>query len=69
MNSDRFDDVSFPSTGGVRLQLSGSVGEVTAVTALQPISLGDDGNTPADWLVQVKEVVFTSDSATVVFDE
>lgn len=68
VHSDRFDDVSFPSGGGIRLSMTGSVGETTAVTALQPLFPdGADRGGSADWLVQVKLVTFSSDTATVVF--
>ena len=75
MNSDRFDDVSFPSGGGIHMGLSGSAGETIAVAALQPVSEGDiegrnaAANASSDWLVQVKQVVFTGNSATVVFGD
>ena len=47
----RFDSVSFSSTG-IRASLSGTEGESTSVTALQPLAGG------SDWLVQVKSATF-----------
>ena len=60
VSRDRFDDVSF-SAVGIRAVLSGSAGEETAVTALQPVHGG------GDWLVQTKTVRFTGPKATVTF--
>lgn len=67
-NSDRFDDVSF-STSGIRVKLCGSVGEVTSVTALRPVARTDtdDSNASAEWSIEVKQVTFTSTTATAVF--
>ena len=59
VSRDRFDDVSF-SASGIRLSLSGSAGETTAVAALQPLSHGD-------WRVQVQNVTFAGTKASLEF--
>ena len=63
VSADRFEEVSF-SAAGVTVRLSGSAGETTAVTALQPLALPGGG----DWLVQVRDVTFgKSGKATLAF--
>jgi hypothetical protein len=62
VSSDRFDDIAFSATG-IHTVLSGSAGETTDITALQPISEG------GDWIVQVKRVTFgSSGKATIDFN-
>lgn len=74
VSKDRFDEIVFPSGegtedggGGIRLTLSGSAGEVTQVTALQPLRRTVARSGSVEWVVQVKEVQFSGDRATVVF--
>ena len=79
VSNDRFDAVSFalPSTparsdrvstgggGGITVQMRGSVGESTAVTALEPVGTAEK----AEWVVHVQRVTFASESATLVFGD
>eukprot|EP00665_Eupelagonemidae_sp_cell47_P017842 gene17842-biopygen411 len=51
VSNDRFDDITF-SAAGIRATVSGSAGETTTVTALEPAK-GED-----EWVVRVKRATF-----------
>ena len=71
VSSDRFDAISFPGGGGMKLSLSGSAGETTEVTALKPLQRtpndGRGGGGSREWVVEVKQVTFSGAKATVFF--
>ena len=59
VSADRFDSIS-ASASGLQMSVSGSVGEVMEVTALQPAPRGD-------WIVRVQRVSFDHDKKTIIF--
>ena len=73
VSSDRFDAISFPVGGGIKLSLSGSAGETTEVTALKPLHRAPNdggwggGGGSREWVVEVKQVTFSAATATVAF--
>eukprot|EP01052_Picozoa_sp_SAG31_P027806 SAG31_NODE_2634_length_5342_cov_2.253099_2_plen_262_part_00 len=59
VSRDRFDEVSFFSSG-IHVALSGTKGETTAVTALEPLATGD-------WKIHVKNVTFATSTIEFSF--
>jgi hypothetical protein len=61
VSHDRFDAIEW-SSSGIRVNISGTIGESLSITALEPAS--DDG----EWLIHVENITLKSSEASIIFE-